>query len=198
MTEDYSDQKRHLIEVAIELFSAHGYTGTSIRDIAQANGTSISNIYHYFGNKDGLLVAILQNLSQILLNGLYNILSQNLSSVEGLEALVQTHMHMCTENMNAAKIFLLDAEHFSTEGNKISRSIQRDILNIYVEQLRRVQEEGLIKGRNLRVMAFNILACINWQLRWFRHDGSLTAEKTHKEISDFILYGVLGDSSRQI
>ena len=197
MTEDYSDQKKRLMEVAVELFSAHGYTGTSIRDIAQANGTSISNIYHYFGNKDGLLVAVLQSLSQVLLNGLRGVISENFNPVEGLCALVHKHLRMCSENISATKIFLLDAEHFSTEGNRISRSIQRDILNIYVEQLRRVQEDGLIGNRDLRAMAFNTLACINWQLRWFRPDGSLSAEKAHKEISDFILYGVLGNSGRK-
>ena len=85
----------------------------------------------------------------------------------------------------------------TTEGNKISRSIQREVLEIYVEQLRRVQESGLIGDRDLRILAFNTLACINWQLRWFRPDGSLSAEKAHKEISDFILYGVLGNSGRK-
>ena len=50
--------KERMIEVAIDLFSAKGYKGTSIRDIARAMGVSISNICHYFDNKEGLWLAI--------------------------------------------------------------------------------------------------------------------------------------------
>ena len=52
--------KDKIIRVAIDLFSAKGFKGTSIRDIASAMGMSISNIYHYFGNKEGLWLAILE------------------------------------------------------------------------------------------------------------------------------------------
>ena len=45
--------KEKVLQVAIKLFSAKGFKGTSIRDIAQAMNMSISNIYHYFGNKEG-------------------------------------------------------------------------------------------------------------------------------------------------
>ncbi|MCP4304365.1 MAG: helix-turn-helix transcriptional regulator [bacterium] len=49
-----SDTKDDLLERAAQLFEENGYKGTSIRDIARATDTSISNIYHYFGNKEGL------------------------------------------------------------------------------------------------------------------------------------------------
>lgn len=39
--------KDKIIEVAIDLFSTMGFKGTSISDIANAMGMSISNIYYY-------------------------------------------------------------------------------------------------------------------------------------------------------
>jgi AcrR family transcriptional regulator len=194
MTDEFSEQKKRLMEVAMELIADHGYTGTSIRDIAQAHGTSISNIYHYFGSKDGLLVAILQHLSGLLLDELKKVAAGDLEPREGLKRLVATHLRLSTENTKGAKVFLLDAEHFSSDGNRISREIQLEVLDIYVGQLARLQEAGLIGNRNLKIIAFNILACINWQLRWLRPGTSLSAAQAHEEILDFVLNGVLGNS----
>ena len=194
MTEEFSDQKKRLMAVAMELIADHGYTGTSIRDIAQAHGTSISNIYHYFGSKDGLLVAILQNLSGLLLDALKKVVAENHEPKESLKCLVATHLQLSAENTKGAKVFLLDAEHFSSEGNRISREIQLEVLDIYVGQLRRLQEAGLTGNRNLKIMAFNILACINWQLRWLRPGTGLKSDQAHQEILEFVVNGVLGTS----
>ena len=57
---------------ALEFFAERGFAGTSIRDIAKATGLSISNIYHHFGNKEGLLLAILETASEKLLTKLHN------------------------------------------------------------------------------------------------------------------------------
>ena len=54
--------KDRIIDVAVDLFSKRGFKGTSIRDIASAAEISIPNIYHYFGNKEGLLLAIYSGL----------------------------------------------------------------------------------------------------------------------------------------
>ena len=48
-----------LIRVAIDLFAENGYAGTSIRDIAKRTGKSVSNVYHYFQNKEDLWLAII-------------------------------------------------------------------------------------------------------------------------------------------
>ena len=194
---EFGDQKQRLLEVGIELIAAKGYTGTSIRDIANAHGTSISNIYHYFGSKEGLLVAILEYLSGKLLAGLRKEFEEAREPLEGLRRLVHNHLDLSVAFFDGAKIFLLDAEHFSAEGNRISRRIQVEVLDIYVEQLRRLREAGLIGDGNLKIMAFNILACINWQMRWFRPAGPLAVEEVQREILEFVLYGVLGKDGRK-
>jgi AcrR family transcriptional regulator len=50
-------RERQLLEVAMELFAARGYQGTSIEDIARAGGVSRPIIYDHFGSKDELYLA---------------------------------------------------------------------------------------------------------------------------------------------
>jgi AcrR family transcriptional regulator len=190
--EQQKDSRERIIRTAISLFAARGFRGTSIRDIANAMNMSISNIYHYFGNKEGLLVAILEHASKELLRRLNAVRQSDLPPVERFRKLVETHLRLSKENNDQGKIFSLDEEHLSPGGEGVNRRIQREILGIYREELRELQKEGIARDRSLSVLTFNVLGVINWQLRWYRPEGTLSFEQVTDEIVSFILYGVLG------
>ena len=44
-----------------KLFVRHGYEGTPMRDIAEASGITVSNLYKYFENKEALFEAIIRD-----------------------------------------------------------------------------------------------------------------------------------------
>ena len=91
---EHLESKEKLVQVAIELFSTRGFKGTSIRDIANAMGMSISNIYHYFGNKEGLLLAALEHSSKSLVEKLGEISQLDLDPLEHFKLLVKTHIQL--------------------------------------------------------------------------------------------------------
>lgn len=47
-----------LLAAAVEVMAAHGYHGSSVRDIASAAGTSPAVLYHHYASKQGLLVTV--------------------------------------------------------------------------------------------------------------------------------------------
>jgi AcrR family transcriptional regulator len=49
------NSKEAIVDAAISLFTTNGYTGTSMRDIADKANVNIANISYYFQNKKGLL-----------------------------------------------------------------------------------------------------------------------------------------------
>ncbi|HOV15016.1 MAG TPA: TetR/AcrR family transcriptional regulator, partial [Spirochaetota bacterium] len=52
------DNKDKILEVALELFSDKGYDGTGIQEIVDKSGITKPTLYYYFGNKEGILLAI--------------------------------------------------------------------------------------------------------------------------------------------
>lgn len=192
--DDFRDTQKRLIEVAIDLFASRGFRGTSIRDIACAMGMSISNIYHYFGSKEGLLLSILQNSAKQVVDQLDLVNDQESDPVERFKSLIKTHILMSKDHKKEVKIFFLDEEHLSQEGIEINKQFQRDVLNIYKRELETLKTRGYIRYENLTALALNILGVINWQLRWYRPDGSIPLEKIAEEILTFIMYGVIGQS----
>lgn len=54
------EHKRHILDVATRLFVAHGYSGLSMREIAEAAGLSKAGLYHHFKTKEELFIAVLE------------------------------------------------------------------------------------------------------------------------------------------
>lgn len=55
---DSGDTKRRILDIAREMFSVHGYEVATNRDIASAAGITSGALYHYFGSKLDLYLAV--------------------------------------------------------------------------------------------------------------------------------------------
>lgn len=61
------DETRTLVlEQACLLFGEKGYGQTSLQDIAKQCGLTIRPVYHYFGNKKALFIAVTEHMEQQL------------------------------------------------------------------------------------------------------------------------------------
>jgi AcrR family transcriptional regulator len=54
--------RQRIVDVALELFRAHGYDGTTMRAIAKEAGVSLGNAYYYFASKDDLVLGFYDQL----------------------------------------------------------------------------------------------------------------------------------------
>lgn len=52
------ETQRNLLDAALELFIANGYAGTSIAEIVERAQSSVGSLYHHFGDKAGLYLAL--------------------------------------------------------------------------------------------------------------------------------------------
>ncbi len=59
-TIDASGGRERLLKAAMRLFASKGYAATSVRDIVSAAGVTAPSLYHHFGNKEGLFLAIMR------------------------------------------------------------------------------------------------------------------------------------------
>lgn len=53
-----TETQKALLDVALEVFVEHGFAGASIQDIVDGAGSSVGSIYHHFGDKSGLYLAL--------------------------------------------------------------------------------------------------------------------------------------------
>ncbi len=192
LDKDKPGRREELLQAALDLFSENGFKGTSIRDIANSLGVSVSVIYHYFQNKEGLWSELLGYSVKALPAKLEAAMVGGGHSVERFRRLLRVHLTASNYYLKESKMFLSSHERMSVDGNKQSKEIERRILDIYVSILEELRRDGWVKTENTKILAFNVLGVINWQLRWYRPDGPLTGDQLYEEIIAFILYGAVG------
>src|SRR5580704_14297076 len=53
-----SDPRQRLLEAGLKLFANRGYAGTAVQDITEEAKVTKPTLYYYFGNKEGLFQAL--------------------------------------------------------------------------------------------------------------------------------------------
>lgn len=54
----YQERRDSIVQAAMACFVARGFHATSMRDVAQAAGVSLGNLYNYFSGKDALIAEV--------------------------------------------------------------------------------------------------------------------------------------------
>jgi AcrR family transcriptional regulator len=60
------DTRRRILDTALALFAAEGFSGASTREIAERAGVNLPAIQYYFGSKEGLYRAVIAHIGEQL------------------------------------------------------------------------------------------------------------------------------------
>lgn len=96
--------------VAAELFLAHGYDGVSLDEIVRVAGGSKTNVYGFFGGKEGLFLAVAEEVCRDLLAPLRELDLDGLALEEGLARLARTLLDLLLEPCHLAFFRLVTGE----------------------------------------------------------------------------------------
>jgi AcrR family transcriptional regulator len=77
--------RERIVEAAATLMYSGGVAGTSWEDVQSAAGVSASQLYHYFGDKQGLVRAVIAHQTRAILESQQPLLA-SLDSLEALRA----------------------------------------------------------------------------------------------------------------
>lgn len=111
-----SARERYL-EAALTLMAADGFNGTSMRDIAKAAETSLSNLYNHFASKSDVLVALLRDANDELLRRIRAALdTAGPGATERMAAAVSAYVGFSVQCQTAAVLSLSEFRYLQGEG----------------------------------------------------------------------------------
>jgi outer membrane protein len=85
-----SDPKQRLLEAGLRLFAHRGYAGTSVQEIAERARVTKPTLYYYFGNKEGLFQALVDQAMDERLRRMHGALREGMTTAEKLTAIITT------------------------------------------------------------------------------------------------------------
>jgi len=104
---EYNEKQSAIICVAERLFSAKGFDGTSVRDIAQEAGVNVAMISYYFGSKEKLMEAVFVQRGLSIRLKIENLLQDHqLSSLDKIFLLIDDYVEKVMTRQHFHRIMM--------------------------------------------------------------------------------------------
>lgn len=188
-------RRREIDEVASELFHAHGYAATSVRDIARALDIQGASLYAHVASKEDVLFAIVDRAAAAFEAAAASAEAETSTAdpVERLAALVEAHVDVVTSDPRRASVFVTEWRHLSPD-RRAGMGARRDA---YERRFRAVIADGVAVGAfrstDTAIAATFVLTALNGIATWYRPDGRLSADAVADQYVDLVLRSLTED-----
>ncbi len=98
--------RRAILDAALECFSRLGWAATTIEDIRKVSGASVGSVYHHFGAKEGIAVALYIDCLRLHQESLRARLEKKHGAEDFVRAVVTHHIAWSREHPEAARYLL--------------------------------------------------------------------------------------------
>ena len=184
------ETRNSLLEVSLELFVENGFDTTGTNEIAQKAGVAVGTIYLHFGDKEGLLSAILENLADSIYVRVQEVYEKHPTARP--EDLARMHIEQliqyAEENQKIAPFVLGYVQSNHPVGVKIVDFIVSQI----EENIRQGQEAGIYRSDIQPLLAARAeanmnLGLISW---WVNHQENVGRDEIIDTLVKFRLSGL--------
>jgi len=186
-----NDKREALTGIAIDLFAKKSYSTTTMRDIARTAKINVALIYYYFKDKEEILYHIIERSTNHLIVILREIQHRETDPFESLKKMIVRQVLYSSQTWKETKLITIEADHLHGRRKSDCLKLQREVYDIYMEQLERMKEADCLGDIDLAIINFTIFGMINWFYRWYREGKPLTEQDVTKEMVKILEFGIL-------
>ncbi|WP_062312942.1 TetR family transcriptional regulator [Demequina rhizosphaerae] len=144
---DAERTRAELLTVATEVFATSGYAGTRVDDIAARTRTTKRMIYYYFGSKEQLYLAVLENAYRGIRAAERDLHPGDLPPLEAVRRLAELTYDHHLGHSDFIRLVSIENIHHGEYISRLGslREVNRDALGILDGVLARGRAEGTIR-----------------------------------------------------
>ena len=186
---DPATKRDAVLKTAAQLFLEKSYARTSLNDVADRLKITKPALYHYFRNKEQILLECYRVGTGLIEEILNDIASRCGTGLEKVEAFIYSYANVMTVNFGRC-VMRLDDGDLSPEALAEVRTYKRKI----DRRLRSFIQEGIADGSitacDAKIAAFSIAGALNWICQWYEPDGALSAEEIASQFARTLTQGL--------
>ena len=181
-----------IINVAMHLFGKQGFSGTSMRDIANAVGLLPGSLYAHIQSKEALLLSIVADGIGRFYAATQPYVDGTGDPVERLRDMIVAHVEVVADNPERSQVVFHQWRFLGEDNLPVAVERRR----LYERSFEKVVAEGIKSGKfradlNLRIVVLTILGALNWTPEWFSPEGRLSAREVGQLMANTLLQGIL-------
>ena len=186
---DPATKREAVLQTAAQLFLEKSFGRTSLKDVADRLNITKPALYHYFRNKEQILLGCYRLGTGMIEEILNEIAAQCGTGLEKVEAFIYSYANVMTINFGRC-VMRLDEGDLSSDALAEVRTYKRKI----DRRLRVFIQEGIADGSiapcDAKIAAFAIAGAVNWICQWYEPEGSLSAEQIASEFARTLTRGL--------
>ena len=192
---DPATKRDAVLKTAAQLFLEKSYGRTSLNDVADRLNITKPALYHYFRNKEEILLECYRLGAGMIEEILNEIASHCGTGLEKVEAFIYSYANVMTVSFGRC-VMRLDDGDLSSEAFAEVRNYKRKIDQRLRSFIQEGIEDGSIAECNPKIAAFSIAGAVNWICQWYEPDGELPAEEIASQFARTLTQGLVRKSPR--
>lgn len=189
--DDYDDKTKAILDSAAALFARAGYLNAKMQDIAKACGASKSMLYHYFGTKDDLLFAMLEEHLVLLIAAMEQSFDEAADPRGRFLCFIQIYVQKSAQARRRHMVAINDLRFLPKARQLPLLKLERKIIKLTAD---------LLNGLNPRLdaslykpYALMLIGMLNWTESWYRPSGTIKPQELCHRIARLFLRGFLAE-----
>jgi len=181
-------KRAEILHAALRAFRDKGYHATTLGDIAEHVGVRKTALYHYFPDKQSILVACHRE-SLAELDRIIKDTRELATASEKLAYVIREHVRVMTDTLEGSPL--------AFEVTALPKAQQAELIagrDRYERAVRKIIEQGMKRGefraQDAKIAVFVILGAINWIARWYRAEGPVHAPELGEQYAEHLLGGL--------
>ncbi|AHF16556.1 TetR/AcrR family transcriptional regulator [Niabella soli] len=188
-TRKRSSKKEEILKTAARMFREKGYTGTSMRDLAEKIGIEAASLYNHIQSKGEILDEIVFSIARDCQEQLEN-MNASETALQRIESLIRFHTKMMIDHFESYSVMVSEWIHL--EEDKLSEFVSDR--RRYVKKIETIVQEGIdnkeFKPVSPYVVVLNILSSVRGLEFWQKSAKTHTAEEIEENMVKHLIGGL--------
>jgi AcrR family transcriptional regulator len=184
----FSVKRARILKAAAACFNEKGYSGTSLKDVAERLGLTDAALYYYVRNKEELVYQCYLRAGELGADAMARAVAEGASGLEQARLYVRYHTEIMVGDDGPVAIM---SEIPSLQ--RVHRSKILEISRRHSSNFERILETGIRDGSiatcDVRMTGNAIMGAINWIPKWFHGDAG-TARRIITEFPTILTRGL--------
>jgi AcrR family transcriptional regulator len=184
-------QRHRVLKAAAACFNHKGYSGTSLKDVADHLGLTDAALYYYVKNKEELVYQCYLRAAELGREAMDRAIAEGQSGFERAFLYVRHHVELMVGDRGPVAI-MSEIPSLRPFHREEILEVSRRHSAAFEDILRAGIRDGSINDCDVRMTGNAIMGAINWIPKWF-HGDTVTAEKLIEEFPKILTASLAAD-----
>jgi AcrR family transcriptional regulator len=185
-----SDTREKILIAALEVFSAKGFHGTTVDEIAQRAELGKGTVYRHFHSKKGLFSELIRSKVAELEQAVAGAIDPRTDVLEVIEVYLRSYFAFFDRNRNLYKVLIQEQSDFGAEVKALYIGNILKKVPLLKRKILQAAKSGLLKQMDFHTVFYGVMGFIDGIMqKWLASDGEYSLVDDLPTVIETVFYG---------